>query len=212
MSWRGLWKLKPKERLPSLWFAIAVDALDELYGNVRNIQTRGTAESPWDYFYGYYGFFDQNLFVQGKPVIKDGDPVSVYDLGTPAQEKITQSIDNALITQYTRESRDVLTKVSIDQYGRVGIKIAEPIDMYGRVEVGGSVLQDILNTLATGRLFLNRPDVTVGSTEAFFISSGSEAAFKNLIINGEVRVDGKLIAKSITVNGVLKVNGVVELD
>ena len=181
MSWRGLWKLKPKERLPSLWFGIAVDALDELYGNVRNLQARGTSESPWDYFYGYYGFFNNALYVQGKPVIKDGDPISLYDIYPYAQQRITNAIDSSSllsaiksksdklsfdtdsyllvnvgkivnpsnldialstraseatlkdVRQYTKESRDVLTKIFIDSYGNVGVVIAEPIDVYGRV-------------------------------------------------------------------------------
>ena len=68
------------------------------------------------------------------------------------------------------------------------------------------------NTITTGRLFMGRPDAAIPSGEAWFVSSGSEAAFKSLRVDGEMRVDGKLIAKSIGVNGVLVVNGIVELD
>ena len=39
------------------------------------------------------------------------------------------------IEQYTRETRDVLVRVRIDEYGNVGVRIAEPLDEYGRVVV-----------------------------------------------------------------------------
>jgi hypothetical protein len=39
------------------------------------------------------------------------------------------------IEQYTRETRDVVVKIKIDEYGNVGVKIAEPLDEYGRVVV-----------------------------------------------------------------------------
>ena len=176
MSWRGLRRPRPMERLASDWGVGVVDALDELYGRTVGVEVRGTSNNPWDYFYGNFGFFNQNLYVQGKPVIKDGDPINIYDIFTPAQQKITQSIDNALITQYTRESRDVLTKVLIDEYGRVGVAIAEPLDEYGRVliSIGGSkaLVSVGVNTHYKASILLLSGTVSAsGSTSNFDVSS-----------------------------------------
>jgi hypothetical protein len=49
----------------------------------------------------------------------------------------------ASIEEYARETRDVLVRVSIDEYGRVGVRIAEPLDVYGRVLV--SVPSELLD-------------------------------------------------------------------
>jgi len=119
-------KVKPLQRATSAWANAVVDALNQLYGNYQEVYRRGTAEDPWEMFYGGYGFFENNLFVQGKPVIKDGDPINLYDIFEPAKQRITQAIDQSLLTQYTRESRDVLSQVRFDEYGRV--KVASVID------------------------------------------------------------------------------------
>ncbi|MHC1628301.1 MAG: hypothetical protein ACXQTI_05690, partial [Candidatus Nezhaarchaeales archaeon] len=41
------------------------------------------------------GYFDDNVFVQGKRVIKDGDPISIYDIYSLAQLKIAYAIDSS---------------------------------------------------------------------------------------------------------------------
>jgi len=50
---------------------------------------RGDANNPFEAIYAGTGYFSENLYVQGKPVIKDGDPVTVADLGDDAKQKIT---------------------------------------------------------------------------------------------------------------------------
>ncbi len=164
-------KVSPKQRATAMWANAVVDGLELVYW----LGKRGDPDNPFNMFYGFYGFFDQALFVQGKPVIKDGDPISLYDIFSYAQQKITSAIDSARITSisdlirlYTQESRDVLLKIygkvpstsdityavdysslaanvsnirdkvvrlRMDDYGNVGIIIAEPVDEYGRVKV-----------------------------------------------------------------------------
>ena len=188
MSWRGL-RYKGTERLTSREWNAVVDSLNDLYGFL----TAGTQDIYVDEVYGRAGYFYEQVLVQGKPVIKDGDPISIYqfydvaksqiteaidkssllskavsDLDQiygklPSKEDVTSAIDSALITgyslgireysrrtaetveayaprlvtieQYTREVRDVAVRMRIDEYGNVGVKIAEPSDEYGRVVI-----------------------------------------------------------------------------
>jgi hypothetical protein len=62
------------------------------------------------------------------------------------------------------------------------------------------------------RPYAERKDETVASGEYFFCASGDEWAYATLTINGEYRVDGKLIAKQIIINGKLVNNNIVEVD
>jgi len=53
-----------------------------------------------------YGYFDFDVWVQGKRVIKDEDPIYIADLFTPAKEKVTQAIDEAKATDYLKRIDD----------------------------------------------------------------------------------------------------------
>jgi len=46
-----------------------------------------------------YGYFSYDLFVQGMRVIKDGDPITVSDLGTSAVTKITSAVDGSTVVK-----------------------------------------------------------------------------------------------------------------
>jgi hypothetical protein len=188
VSWRGL-RYKGTERLTSREWNAVVDSLNDLYGFL----TSGLQDIFVDEVYGRAGYFSEQVLVQGKPVIKDGDPISIYqfydtaksqiteaidkssllsktvsDLDQiygklPSKEDVTSAIDNAKVTsysldireytrrtaetveayaprlvtieEYVRETRDVIVRLSIDQYGNVGVRVAEPLDEYGRVAV-----------------------------------------------------------------------------
>ena len=137
MSWRGL-RYKGTERLTSREWNAVVDALNDLYGFVAT----GTQDIYVNAVYGNTGYFNNQVYVQGKPVIKDGDPVSIYQFFDPAVSQMVYAIESSratrdldLISQYTRDSRDVLVKITFSPYGNVGVKIAEPLDEYGRVVV-----------------------------------------------------------------------------
>ena len=60
----------------------------------------------------------------------------------------------AAIEQYAREVRDVAVKISVDEYGRVGVKIAEPLDARGRVAVSapGELLDELKPVWARGSI------------------------------------------------------------
>jgi hypothetical protein len=182
-------RYKGRERLfRSEWNAV-VDALNDLYGWL----TSGQQDIYVDEIYGRAGYFSESLLVQGRPVLKDGDPITVYQFYDIAVDQMTEAIDRSRATQlleklatvgisayveipaamtvqqfydvavdqmtyavdrsratqlleayaprlssleeYARDVRDVVVRVSIDEYGRVGVRIAEPLDEYGRVMV-----------------------------------------------------------------------------
>jgi hypothetical protein len=141
-------KVVPKQRVTSAWANSLVDAIEQVYW----LGKRGDPDTPFLTIYGYYGFFDQALYVQGRPVIKDGDPVSIYDLFDYARDKITKAVDVSLLTSYTRDVRDRLVAIRIDAYGNVGIRIAEPVDEYGRVSVSapGELLDELRPVYSSG--------------------------------------------------------------
>ena len=158
MSWKGLRK-KGTEILTSVEWNIAVDALDELYGRL----TTGQEDITVRDIYARTGSFSEQVFVQGKPVVKHDDPIQIYKFYDIAVAQITRAIDESrvtgisdsireyteraattlerhqpkldLIAEYTREVRDVTVKLRIDEYGDIGVVIAEPLDVYGRVAV-----------------------------------------------------------------------------
>jgi hypothetical protein len=176
-------------RIRRAWGTGVIDALNEMYGWI----TDGTHDISVNSIYAVYGNFASRPYAEGRPVILDGDPISIYqfyevakeqiteaidkssllsktvsDLDQiygklPSKEDVTSSIDSALITgyaldireyasrtaetvetyaprlvtieEYTRETRDVVVRMRIDEYGNVGVRIAEPLDEYGRVAV-----------------------------------------------------------------------------
>jgi len=122
-------KVKPGQRASARWANTLIDAIEQIYW----MGKRGDYDYPFPEFYGYYGYFFYDLQVQGKKVIKDGDPINVYDILEPARERITYAIDQSLLTQYMRETRDKVVKISVDEYGNIGVRIAEPLDEYGNV-------------------------------------------------------------------------------
>jgi hypothetical protein len=148
VSWRGL-RYKGTERLLSREWNAVVDSLNDLYGWL----TDGTKDINVNEVYGRTAHFRERIDCEGRPVILDGDPISIYQFYDVAKAQITEAIDRSsllsrvaeaseaqltrldLIAQYTRDSRDVLVRLSINEYGNVGVKIAEPLDEYGRVVV-----------------------------------------------------------------------------
>jgi len=170
-------RVRPLQRASSAWANSVVDALNQLYGQWEKVYKRGTAEDPWEMFYGVYGYFEQDLFVGGKRVIKDGDPVNLYDIFEPAKERIRQAIDESKVPSEStlqalygvvskealqKEIRSVLEKIYgcassteekievirdriarayMDEYGRWGVIIAEPLDEYGRLLVSQKDLE-----------------------------------------------------------------------
>jgi hypothetical protein len=131
-------------RIHRVWGIGVVDALNELYGWL----TDGAHDINVNSIYAIYGNFASRPYAEGRPVILDGDPISIYQFYDVAKEQITEAIDKSKVTatldqiygnlltieQYTKDTRDVVVKLRIDEYGNIGVRIAEPVDEYGYVK------------------------------------------------------------------------------
>ena len=109
MSWKGLEKPSPGKLIRSSWGAGVVEALDDLYYGgavtydgyvqkdllpVEDLKLKlGDPNLKFKEVNAGYGYFTYQLTVQGKVVLKDGDPISIYDIFEDARIKITQAID-----------------------------------------------------------------------------------------------------------------------
>ena len=192
-------ELRPRQRISSLFFTRLVDVLNQLYGNIKSVEQRGTAVDPWEIFYAVYGYFEGDLFVQGKRVIKDGDPVNIYDIMQPAQQRITQAIDQSLAAQYLKETRDVVVRINIDVYGRLGVIISQPVDEYGNVltrpvDLEGELLpaSDVIDT--TGRT----PPLTIIKAPPNRVIDVRRAYVSTTATAGEIYIKFKDTGKIIT--------------
>jgi len=99
-------RVRPQSRASSAWANAVVDALEQVYA----LAKRGDPDRPFDELYANRGHFNDNVYVQGKPVLKDGDPITVSDLGDDAKQKISQAIDSSEILN---EFKPVSVKGSI---------------------------------------------------------------------------------------------------
>jgi len=108
-------RLRTGQLVTEDWYDLLVDYLEELgYGGV--ITTYGYVMKdlvplldlciklgiPIRRFlevHAGYGYFSSAVWVNGKPVLKDGDPITVEDIGSAAQTKITSAIDGSQVTK-----------------------------------------------------------------------------------------------------------------
>jgi len=191
--------LRPRSqtRITSAWGNALVDALNLLF-------TR-TVEGDFQTLRAVEGHFTDALYVAGKPVIKDGDPITVADLGYDAQLKITQAIEGASATTYLSDIHGKLVQLSMDSYGNVGVAVAKPLDELGYIPVtiarslvpigGGGVVGGPASYVEAADL-----DVLKGSIGV--IPMGMEHNAR------EVNVQGTLVAKgSIQAFGPVSVKG-----
>jgi hypothetical protein len=181
MSWRGL-RYKARERLLSREWNAVVDALNDLYGFL----TSGQQDIFVDEVYGRTAHFSERIDCEGRPVILDGDPITIYQFYDIAKSQITEAIDATkakatldeiygtllpkvdLLSDYVRETRDVVVKLRMDEYGNVGVIIAEPLDEYGRVKTAppSELLEEFKPVSNTGSI--TATDNTAGLVVALF--------------------------------------------
>lgn len=90
----------------------------------------GSSDRSWNSIYAGTGHFSNNVYVQGKQVIKDGDPVEIGDIHDAARDKISQAIDGA---SFNKLLQDMLSKLDVD----LGTRASE------------STLQSVLSRLDT---------------------------------------------------------------
>lgn len=128
-------KAKPMQRLTaSLWNSL-MEALNGLDSNTKeellkrvmyedlgklaysiipdeaDSRDLGSSDKTWRAIYAKSGEFTDSLAVQGKQVIKDGDPVGISDISDTVKTKITSAIDNALLNQVVQ---NILSKLNVD--------------------------------------------------------------------------------------------------
>ena len=134
----------------------------------------GDEGREWLAIYGFYGFFDSDVFVKGRRVLKDGDPITVSDISDLVKGKISQAIDQTKTREFIEEIRNKAVKLRMDEYGNIGVIIAEPIDEYGRVKVSAEV-----ETKVTTKVDLDpylKPVYNKGSISASENSYGFEVS------------------------------------
>lgn len=101
MSWRGLRK---KPSIMPLWLEewnAVIDSLEDVYTWLFG----GTADINVNTINANTGNFSGQVYVDGKPVLKDGDPINLNDIFDPAKAKITEALDSARITSIGEEVR-----------------------------------------------------------------------------------------------------------
>jgi len=94
IDWGEL-RWRPGELVTDTKLNKIVEATREAY----ELGKRGDPDSPYMELHAGTGYFSENVYVQGRPVIKDGDPITVADLGNEAKSKITEAINQAQVTQ-----------------------------------------------------------------------------------------------------------------
>lgn len=65
----------------------------------------GSPELRINNIFAMTGYFDNDVFVQGKRVIKDGDPISLYDIYELAQNKIKAAVYESVTPELTRVAK-----------------------------------------------------------------------------------------------------------
>jgi len=139
MSWRGL-RYKGTEVLRSTEWNAVVDALNDLYG----MFTSGQSDITVDELNARTAHFKERPNVGGRVVLLDEDPVHIASFYNVAKRQITEAIDASQLYNIWRRA--------VDDYGRVGVRIYEPVDTEGRIVVATPVelLSELSPVSATG--------------------------------------------------------------
>jgi len=161
---------KSGERVSSVKLNAMIDALEQTY----SLAKRGDPDKPYDELYANTGYFNDNVYVNGKPVIKDGDPITVSDLGDDAKQKITNAIDSTTSAQNIASIKDKINKINMDENGNIGVFPATPITIS---DISDTVKQKITQAIDTSQLLTDilnefKPVSNKGSITASDNTSG----------------------------------------
>jgi len=142
----------------------------------------GSQDKAWLSVNAHSGNFIDSLTVQGKPVLKDGDPITVSDLGDNATSKITQAVNNASVTvgnisdtatakvtsavnnsvvaQYLGDLRGRVLQFRLDDSGNIGVSVVEgdafkEAMAYGAVTASGNTAGFSVTLAKGGRPYVN---------------------------------------------------------
>ncbi len=126
MSWRGL-RYKGTEVLRSTEWNAVVDALNDLYG----MFTSGRSDLTVDELRARTAYFNERPRVGNKPILLDDDPVHIASFYNTAKRQITEALDASQLYNIWRRA--------VDDYGRVGVRIYEPVDAQGRIIIAAPI-------------------------------------------------------------------------
>jgi hypothetical protein len=95
---------KGRERLFRHEWNAVVDALNDLHGWL----TSGQQDINVNEVRARVGHFSEQLLVQGRPVLKDGDPITVQQFHDTAVDQIAQAIDKSKVAQLLETLAELL--------------------------------------------------------------------------------------------------------
>jgi hypothetical protein len=117
MSWKGVPKKENYFPLFAEDWNLLVDAVDELYSALQTMPAASAGVLVGGYLYGdllpavdsayslgsldlqFLNVYARNVFADGKPVLKDGDPIYVADLLPQAQETLKNVLINSVLAR-----------------------------------------------------------------------------------------------------------------
>ena len=126
MSWKGVPKKENYFPLFAEDWNLLVDAVDELYYRLEALPPPEVFPLLKGYLYGdllpavdsvyslgardlqFLNVYARNVFVDGKPVLKDGDPVYVADILPPARETLRDLLINTVMARDLWETKSLL--------------------------------------------------------------------------------------------------------
>lgn len=134
MSWLGLRHKGFEVLFPEEWNAV-VDGLDILYAYWSGALQRkelldlysdiipaiddkfklGDPNKAWAEIFGVYGYFRENLFVQGRRVLKDGDPITIAEISKAVEDSISEAINKSIVEQLYLETTKLVSVLSTPQ-------------------------------------------------------------------------------------------------
>jgi len=207
MSWLGLRYKRVEPLYIDEWNKV-VDGLDILFSYVqkgitseqlKNLQSDvipaqdgkydlGTVNKRWDEVYAYYGNFATNVYVQGKRVLKDGDPISIYDIQDLAKLKISEAIDDTFLYKEVSDIDSKLDTLTLQDISEVTKeKISQAID--------NSLLYKEINDIYLQLLLLNerKKIKLLASVLRYYVLSDTDVFDNDITVDRNGRVRFKLL-------------------
>ena len=92
-------QLIEEKAVPTYWYGGVVTS--DIYPDTDLMLNIGYADKRFKEMHMGYGYADYGMYVAGKAVLKDGDPISINDIQDLAKTKITSAINESYVTSYT---------------------------------------------------------------------------------------------------------------
>jgi len=159
----------------------------------------GKPELRFNNVFAMTGYFDNNVFIQGRRALKDGDPISLYDIYAQAQQKITYAIDDSYYVSLTLPINEKLADVLLEleeqkrKLDEIYNRLNETLDV--DILASESTVSDLLRGVATdGELIILTPSYGYRiSTRSWHIQSTSTSGIIFLIFPQSGRYVGALM-------------------